>query len=70
MIYMNRFRLDMNVLLEEGKCKEHKPSYLLFDYQKRNPLDHAAAVIEVPDSALVETGVKSASPCESAVGLR
>lgn len=70
MLYMNRFRLDMKVLLEEGECKDHKPAYLLFDYQKRNPLDNAAAVIEVPDFALVETGVKSASSCESAAGLR
>lgn len=53
MLYMNRFCLDMNVLIEDGVCVTHEPAYLLFDYQKRNPLDHSAMVTEVPACLLV-----------------
>lgn len=48
MLYMDVFTIDVNRLLEGGKIETHEPRYLMFDYQKRNPLDHAAAVTEIP----------------------
>ena len=47
MIYMNLFTVDYEALMERGVIKSVKPRFLLFDYQKRNPLDHAAAVTEL-----------------------
>lgn len=50
MIYMNRFTIHMKLLVEEGILEVGAPRYLLFDYQKRDPLNHSAAVMEVPQS--------------------
>lgn len=55
MLYMNRFSLDMEGLIEEGVCRTQKPTYLLFDYQKRNPLDHSAMVIEISEMLVSST---------------
>lgn len=49
MIYMNRFTIHMKLLVEEGILEVGPPRYLLFDYQKRNPLNHSADVLEVPE---------------------
>ena len=57
MLYMNCFCVDMETLLQQGVCKKRRQTYFLFDYQKRNPLDHSAQVIEIPDSALAVTGM-------------
>ena len=48
MLYIDIFTIDMDALIEEGKVVTREPRYLLFDYQKRNPLDHASAVTEIP----------------------
>lgn len=52
MLYIDVFTIDMSRLVEKGKMELHEPRYLMFDYQKRNPLDHAAAVTEIPDDLL------------------
>lgn len=49
MIYMNRFTIHMKLLVEEGILEVRPPRYLLFDYKKRNPLNHSADVLEVPE---------------------
>lgn len=49
MIYMNRFTVHMKLLEEEGILEVRPPRYLLFDYKKRNPLNHSADVLEVPE---------------------
>lgn len=41
MVYMDVFTVDMTTF------KQTTPYYLLFDYQKRNPLDHSAKVIKI-----------------------
>ena len=44
MIYMDVFTIDMAQMAESGKMKKSSPYYLLFDYRKRNPLDHSARI--------------------------
>lgn len=46
MTHLERFDLDIPRYLDEGSLVM-KPCVLLFDYQKRNPLNHQAQVIEV-----------------------
>ena len=48
MLYMDIFTINMDILLKKGVVEKTEPHYLLFDYQKRNPLDHSAKVIEIP----------------------
>ena len=44
MIYIDVFTIDMEQMAESGKMKKSSPYYLLFDYRKRNPLDHSAGI--------------------------
>lgn len=48
MVYMDIFTIDMDILIQKGEVVRKEPRYLLFDYQKRNPLSHAAYVQEIP----------------------
>lgn len=50
MIYMGQFTVDMDHLMKRGEVNRKAPYYLLFDYKKRNPVDHSAAEyrIEAP----------------------
>ena len=43
-LYVNSFTVDMDVLIKTGRIERRPPFYLMFDYKKRNPLDHSAAV--------------------------
>lgn len=47
LLYVDCFTVDMETLKETGAVKRTKPVYLMFDYRRRNPLDHAAAVVEL-----------------------
>ena len=42
MIYIGEYTVDMEILLEKGEVCQREPYYVLFDYRKRNPLDHGA----------------------------
>lgn len=55
MLYMNLFTVDFRTLLEQGITKTREPVFLLFDYQKRNPLDHGATVIEISQESCFES---------------
>ena len=44
MIYMDLFTIDMEQMAESGRMKKSSPYYLLFDYRKRNPLNHSAGI--------------------------
>lgn len=47
MLYINAFTIDMELLIETGELRRTEPVYLMFDYKKRNPLNHSAKVIRV-----------------------
>lgn len=53
MLYMDLFAIDMELAAETGAIKKSSPVYLLFDYRKRDPLDHSAAVRPVPPETIV-----------------
>ena len=44
MVYMDLFTIDMEQMAESGRMKKSSPYYLLFDYRKRNPLNHSAGI--------------------------
>lgn len=45
MVYVDEFELDMRLLVEEKKVCYVPPYSLVFDYRRRNPLNHSASVI-------------------------
>lgn len=47
MLYIDCFTMDMAILIETGSVKKSGPFYLMFDYRKRSPLDHAAEVVNI-----------------------
>ncbi len=47
MVYVNEFTADFGCLLTDRKWREREPVSLLFDYEKRDPLNHNARVVEV-----------------------
>ncbi len=60
MIYMGQFTVDMKSLLEQGELHRKTPYYILFDYRKRNPLNHAAGEILLSEQEI--TGNAPSSP--------
>ena len=52
MLYMDLFAIDMEQAAETGTIKKSSPVYLLFDYRKRNPLDHSAEIRTVPPETI------------------
>ena len=52
MLYMDLFAIDMKQAAETGTIKKSSPVYLLFDYRKRNPLDHSAEIRTVPPETI------------------
>lgn len=42
MVYVDEFTLDMELLLEQKKIRTCRPRTYVFDYRKRNPLNHNA----------------------------
>ena len=44
MLYVDEFTIDMELLTETKKIVQAEPYYLMFDYKKRNPLNHSAHV--------------------------
>lgn len=49
MLYVDCFTIDMEILIETGKVQKKEPFYLMFDYKKRNPLNHSAKVTRLTD---------------------
>ena len=49
MLYMNRFTVNFEHLMENGEVMLQEPVYLLFNYAGRNPLDYSAEVIYIRD---------------------
>ena len=47
MLYMDLFTVDYELLIRQGVVRIVEPRYVLFDYKKRNPLNHAAFVTEI-----------------------
>lgn len=47
MIYMDLFTIDIEQMAETGRMTKRSPYYLLFDYRKRNPLNHSAGICMV-----------------------
>lgn len=47
MLYMDLFTIDYELLIRQGVVRIVEPRYVLFDYKKRNPLNHAAFVTEI-----------------------
>lgn len=47
MLYIDTFTLDMKKLLSDSQICETKAYSVMFDYKRRNPLDHSAQVTEV-----------------------
>lgn len=52
MVYMDLFTLDMRSLLEEKQIRRIPPCSLVFDYKKRNPLNHSARVCVLEERAV------------------
>ncbi|MCM1245003.1 MAG: DUF4080 domain-containing protein [Roseburia sp.] len=47
MVYVDRFTLDFDTLLTQGRAEKTAEYSLAFDYQKRNPLNHSAGTVRV-----------------------
>jgi len=47
MLYVDEFTIDMEQLIETKKIVQTNPYYLMFDYKKRNPLNHSAEVKKI-----------------------
>lgn len=47
MIYIDRFTLNLQTLMEDGRVEYGKAYSLMFDYRKRNPLNHSAQVVNI-----------------------
>lgn len=47
LLYMDSFVLDMEILMETGEKRRGKEQYLMFDYRRRNPLNHSAGVTRI-----------------------
>ncbi len=47
MVYMDEFTLDFHVLQSEKTVVHREPYSLVFDYKKRNPLNHSARVVGI-----------------------
>ncbi|MCR5691295.1 MAG: DUF4080 domain-containing protein, partial [Eubacterium sp.] len=48
MVYIARFSFDLEAWEKEGRVRKGEEVWLLFDYQKRNPLNHSALVCQIP----------------------
>ncbi|MCH5252948.1 MAG: B12-binding domain-containing radical SAM protein [Lachnospiraceae bacterium] len=49
LLYVDCFTVDIKTLLETGQIDSKSPFYLMFDYKKRNPLNHSASVIHLKE---------------------
>ncbi len=47
LIYIDSFTVDMEILLETGEKRIRPKTYWMFDYRKRNPLNHSADVRKI-----------------------
>lgn len=51
MVYMDEFTLDFETLFSGKMVKKCRPYSLVFDYRKRNPLNHSARVVKLENPA-------------------
>lgn len=47
MIYIDSFTVDMEILMETGQRRIGEETYLMFDYRRRNPLNHSASITKI-----------------------
>ncbi len=47
MVYVDSFTLDFDALFVQRKVRYQSPYSLLFDYKRRNPLNHSARVVNI-----------------------
>lgn len=47
LLYIDSFTLDMEILMETGERIRREEYYLMFDYRRRNPLNHSAEVTKI-----------------------
>ena len=52
MVYIGQFTLDIQALLAEQSIGKKDPYSLVFDYRRRNPLNHSAGVTRIEESGV------------------